>query len=47
MYVNNIYIKKTGETSTTKSEKYMAMVFCCLMIWEMIGHTIFKKISGG
>jgi hypothetical protein len=46
MYVNNIYIKKTGKTKTTDAEKYMTMVFCCIMVWELIGHFIFKKISG-
>lgn len=45
MYINNIYVKKTGETDTTKAEKYMAMIFCCLTCWEMLGHWIFSLIS--
>ena len=44
-YGNNIYVKKTGENDSTKAEKHFAMIFACLMIWEMIGHTIFKTIS--
>ena len=45
LYVNNIYVKKTGENDTTKAEKYMAMVDCCLMTWQLIGHVVFKKLS--
>jgi len=46
MYINNIYIKKTGETNTTKAEMGIAIAFTCLVFWELIGHFLTKKLSG-
>jgi len=41
-YVNTIYIKKTGETDSTKAEKISAITFsaimcCALIVYKILG----------
>jgi hypothetical protein len=42
-----MFIKKTGETDATKAELGLAIIFTCLMCWEIFGHFLTKALSGG
>lgn len=47
LYINDMFIKKTGETDATKTELGLAIIFTCLMCWEIFGHFLTKTLSGG
>ena len=42
-YLNNIYIKKTGETNSTKAEKGTAIAFSVVMCCALIVYFVLKK----
>jgi hypothetical protein len=42
-----MFVKKTGETGTTKAELALAIIFTFLMFWEIGGHFLMKALSGG
>ena len=47
LYINDMFVKKTGQTDTTKAEMALAIIFSALMVWEIFGHFLFKMLSGG